>query len=259
MIDKSIIENAELVIYDKDGVLTEEGKLIPDAIDLVHYFREKGKKQVVFTNNSTNHPDKVMGQLRDMGILVDGIMSSSLITAEYCKAAALKSVYIVGEEGLYQVFREEGFDIVEDDPDAVVVGMDRHLTYEKLVIATRAILGGSRFICTNPDPSYPTPRGLEPGAGSMIAALAASTGQKPEIIAGKPAATGYEFLMNKYGVTSEKTIMIGDRFETDILGALKLGITGIVVKTGVAKTRSNPGRYGEYEAPVIQSLSDLII
>ena len=148
--------------------------------------------------------------------------------------------------------------IGDEKPDAVVVGMDREVTYEKLAIATRLIRDSSRFIATNSDPTFPTSRGLEPGAGTMISALQTSAEREPEIILGKPNVWGYEFIKNRFQVTYGDLLMIGDRYETDIIGAVGLGITSFIVNSGVAATRKDPGRYKDHpEVPVIMSFGEI--
>ncbi|MHA2251762.1 MAG: HAD-IIA family hydrolase [Candidatus Kariarchaeaceae archaeon] len=256
---KSLYSNAELIIFDSDGVLVEEGKALPAAVSIVNISKNLGKEVVIFTNNSTTHPSEFHKRLTRQGFQIEHIITSGMLAVEYCKREGIEQVFVIGEKGLVKLLEDNNIKIMGDQAKAVVVGMDRTLTYEKLAIATRIIRQGGRFIATNPDKSFPTSRGLEPGAGSMIAAIEASTDRRPEIVLGKPASWGYDFITKKYNVASENALMIGDRYETDILGAINAGIPGLVVGTGVASTRINPGKFENYpEVPVITNFIALI-
>lgn len=232
------IHNFGTFIFDSDGCLVEEGQALPGAIELLNLLLENGKRIVIYTNNSTSHPRDVSTKYHNLGLMVDKVVNSGLLAARYCQKQGINKVFYVGETGLENVLTESNISISSElDVDAVIVGMDRTLTYEKLALATRMIRSGSRFIATNPDKSFPTPRGLEPGAGSMIAALVAATDVSPEIILGKPEIWGYNLILEEYGILPQDAIMFGDRFETDILGARNAGIQGVLIGTGVSKSR----------------------
>jgi len=256
---RQLIENAELILFDSDGVLVEEGDPLPGAIDLVEQLINQGKKVVVLSNNSTKHPNTMKEQYQRKGLKITTIINSGITTARYCRDHAINRVFVVGEWGLIDLLQENQIHVTDSHPDAVIVGMDRDLTYEKLAVATRLIRSGATFIATNPDRSFPTSRGLEPGAGSMIAAIAASSDIEPEVIIGKPNEFGYQLALKQFELDPEQCVMIGDRYETDILGALKAGIPAFVVNTGIASSREYPGRWQDNpEVPVVQSLTDLL-
>jgi 4-nitrophenyl phosphatase len=116
----------------------------------------------------------------------------------------------------------------------VVVGLDRSLTYEKLKIAGQRILAGAAFIATNGDATFPLPNGeIAPGAGSLVSAVATMTGQQPYMI-GKPAAPMFEAALRYFGVPAAHALMIGDRLDTDILGAQSVGMRSALVLTGIS-------------------------
>jgi 4-nitrophenyl phosphatase len=141
--------------------------------------------------------------------------------------------------GLIEPLKEAGFDLThgeqvpEHDVVAVAAGMDRDLTYEKVKIAIRLIFDGAEFVATNTDGTYPTPAGLSPGTGMVIGALQASSGVTPTII-GKPERAIFEAAMKALDADLATTAMIGDRAETDIWGARRLGIPTIGVLSGVS-------------------------
>ena len=141
-------------------------------------------------------------------------------------------VYVIGEAGIRQALAEAGF---PEDPAAarlVVVGLDFGLTYDMLKTATLRINAGADFIGTNGDLTFPLPEGIAPGNGSVLAALQAATGVKPLVI-GKPEVAMFEVAVERLGVEPGQVVMIGDRLETDILGAQRAGLKTILVLSGV--------------------------
>lgn len=232
-----VLKQSKLVIFDSDGCLVEEGIPYKYVDKLIGLLKQLGKQVVIFTNNSTKHPDVLLKNFQSLGIQIDHVINSGKLAVEYCIQNEIESVYILGEEGLMNLFKENKIAIDNKQVEAVIVGMDRTLTYERLAIATRFIRNGAKFIATNPDKSFPTERGLEPGAGSMIAALEASTDKKPDIILGKPNVWGYQMILEQFQVKDVDSVMLGDRFETDILGAQRIGIPAILMQTGVMADR----------------------
>ena len=130
-----------------------------------------------------------------------------------------------------------GFHLVEGRAKAVVVGIDFNITYNELRAATLLIRGGADFIGTNPDTSYPTPEGIAPGAGSILALLEAASGRPPTII-GKPMRGMFDAALNVLGTQPQDTLMVGDRLNTDISGAKSLGMQTALVLTGVESRES---------------------
>ncbi len=154
-------------------------------------------------------------------------------------------MHILGGDGLRQIIAEAGFTLVDDGAEVVVVGLDPQLTYEKLKRATLLIRAGAVFIGTNDDRTFPSPDGLSPGAGSLIAALAAATDQTPSLIAGKPHPQMFQVALELLHTKPTETLMIGDRLNTDIEGAVQLGLRTALVLTGVstrAEVDSTPAK-----------------
>ena len=141
-------------------------------------------------------------------------------------------IYIIGEQGLIDACSEQGYIHDEVDAKAVVAGFDRQLTYEKLKNATLLLRKGLPFIGTNPDLTFPTPQGLVPGAGSILAALTAASDVKP-LIAGKPEPIMYQIALERLQLSPSQVLVVGDRPETDIAGAQKIGCHTALVLSGV--------------------------
>lgn len=166
-------------------------------------------------------------------------MTSSYATALYLKerGACGASVFIVGEEGPRVELSAIGMEIVSDGVDVhvdyVVVGMDRHFTYEKLTKAQQAILNGAQFIATNRDATYPLEGGkVVPGGGALVAAIEVATGVAPVLI-GKPEPTAMQKLLNLARTLPEEAVIVGDRLDTDVLVGKRLGAVTVLVLTGV--------------------------
>ena len=141
-------------------------------------------------------------------------------------------VYIIGENGLKTALAEAGFFHSEEKVIAVIGSMDRTIDFWKLKRATLLIRAGIPFYFTNPDRTFPTPEGLIPGAGAILAALEAATDVKA-IIAGKPAPALFDLALERLGTLPEHTLAVGDRLETDILGGQNVGCKTAAVLSGV--------------------------
>lgn len=225
------------LLIDLDGVLFRGSTALPGAADFISWLREGGITFRLVTNNATLTQAQYVTKLARMGIEVreEEVFTSALATALYLRRQNQdgQTAYVIGEEGLLSALKGADIRIVEDRPDWVVVGLDRHVTYEKLAIAALALEAGARFLGSNPDKSLPTERGLLPGAGAIQAALVAATGREP-IVVGKPQPLMLQLAMEQLGGTVEDTAMLGDRLDTDIQGALALNMPAILVLTGVS-------------------------
>ncbi len=224
-------------ILDMDGVLWRGQKQIGDLRAIFSTLQRKGLGVVMATNNASRSSEQHLGVVQSFGVEnVDPwqIVSSSDAAAGYLKAKYNQGarVYVVGEPPLRSVLEKAGCEITDTNVDAVVAGIDRTITYEKLSKATRLIRKGAEFIGTNPDKTFPMPDGLAPGAGSILAAIEAATDVPPKIV-GKPSPVMYEIAMQRLRTQPEETLVVGDRLETDIVGAQALGCKTALVLSGV--------------------------
>ena len=173
-----------------------------------------------------------------MPIDSDDVLTSPDATAmhvsETCGTHA--RVFAIGEDGLVRSLVAHGLRLTGDPEraDAVVCGLDRRLTYDRLRRACAALRRGAPFVATNPDRSLPTEAGFLPGNGATLAYLEAATGIAPVVI-GKPSPTMLQIAMARMGVTPRETVMIGDGLETDILAGARAGVGTILVLGGVTK------------------------
>jgi 4-nitrophenyl phosphatase len=225
------------LIFDMDGVLWRDNTPLLDLKRFFNTLTNHGYQFVLATNNATRNTAQYQEKLLSFGVNLtpQQIINSPMATAYYLQKKFPQGgpVYIVGEYGLVSTLAEKGFYQSETNVLAVVAGLDLHITYEKLKIATLLIRSGVPFIGTNPDKTYPSPKGLVPGAGSILAAIEAATDVKPVTI-GKPEPTMMEMALLEMGTSPSTTMVVGDRLDTDILAGQNSGCLTTLVMTGVS-------------------------
>lgn len=224
------------LILDMDGVLWKDNESIGDLASIFQKINQMGLSVVLATNNATRTVEQYQEKVRGFGVELAPwqFVNSAHATASYlCKTfPGGGPIFIVGSDALRDTLAKAGYCYREENVLAVVAGMDRVLTYEKLRRATLLIRSGIPFIGTNPDKTFPTPEGLTPGTGAILAAIQASCDQEP-VICGKPAPEMYHIAMQRMNLTPEETLVIGDRAETDIIGAQAIGCRSALVLSGV--------------------------
>ena len=240
--------NIRALIIDMDGVLWHGDQPLPGLTDFFKTLRDQKIPFILATNNARLTQEQYVTKLAKMGVSVnrDEILTSSMATALYLAEHTIPSetrVFVIGEDGAKQPLIERGFTLtglyeLNDDKgnngaDIVVCGMDHSLSWDKLATATLNIRAGAKFIGTNADTTLPTERGLTHGNGAILAALTAATGITPTII-GKPEPIIYQQALALLGTDPAYTVAIGDRLETDILGAVNTGIRSLMVLSGVS-------------------------
>lgn len=245
-----------------DGVLWAADHPLLDMPAFFDQLRAMGIPVVFATNNGTRSVAMYVERLAGFGVFVEPwqVVNSAIATADYMARAFPMGgpVFVVGEAGVIEALQERGFPLAQkgEDPIAVVAGMDRAMSYNKLAKAALLIRAGKPFIGTNPDLTFPTPYGLVPGAGATLAYLESATGVAPVII-GKPEPYLYQFSIERLGLHPEETLAIGDRLETDILGGQRTGCPTVLVLSGV----SDSAQAAAWQPPpdlILPNLADLI-
>jgi 4-nitrophenyl phosphatase len=236
MTDTTILPGLRALIVDMDGVLYRGNYVLPGTRGFLAFLREQGICFTLATNNATKTPQQFVERLAGMGVTIqpEEVMTSALATASYLASIAAPGtrVFVVGQDGLRDALLEAGFVLVEDEAEYVVAGMDFRIGYERLAQATLQIRAGARFIGTNPDRTFPSERGIVPGAGSLLAFLETATDVKPTVI-GKPATAMIEQAIERMGAEPGTTAVLGDRLETDILAGQRANLPTILVLSGV--------------------------
>jgi 4-nitrophenyl phosphatase len=233
----SILRPIRSLLIDMDGVLWRGDEPQPGLEPFFAFLRRHDITFMLATNNATLTPGQYTAKLADFGVTVspESILTSSLVVAAYLADVAPSGarVYAIGETGLEQALEEQGFTLDDELADFVVVGWDRNLSFEKLTKASLLIHRGASFVGTNPDVSYPTEQGPAPGNGAILAALEAATGVSP-VVTGKPEPRMYEEALRRLGASADSTAMIGDRIDTDMAGAARVGLTTVLTLSGIA-------------------------
>jgi 4-nitrophenyl phosphatase len=222
-------------LIDLDGTMYRGKELIQEARDFVSVLSEKNIPYLFVTNNSTRTPAQVAEKLKQFGIHADEkqVFTTSQATANYLyEQKPGGSAYVIGEEGIQSAMKEKGFTFKEENPDFVVIGLDRDINYEKLATACLAVRKGAVFVSTNGDIAIPTEQGLLPGNGSLTSVIAVSTQTSPVFI-GKPESIIMEQALGVLGVPKEDTLMVGDNYDTDIMAGMNAGLDTLLVHTGV--------------------------
>lgn len=232
----TIRNEIECWLTDMDGVLVHENHPLPGAAELLRQWTDAGTPFLVLTNNSMFTPRDLSARLRASGLNVpeESIWTSALATADFLRSQIPGgSAFVIGEAGITTALHEAGFIMTETAPDYVVVGETRNYSFEAITKAIRLIVGGARFIATNPDATGPSLDGPMPATGAVSALITKATGMEPYVV-GKPNPMMFRSAMNKIGAHSENTAMIGDRMDTDIVAGIEAGLHTILVMTGIS-------------------------
>jgi NagD protein len=246
-------------LIDMDGVLVREEHRIPGADRFLERLRERGAPFLVLTNNSMYTPRDLAARLRPNGLEVpeEAIWTSALATANLLESQRPGgSAFVIGEAGLTTALHGVGYTLTDKDPDYVVLGETRTYSFLRITLAIRLVLGGARFIATNPDPTGPAPEDPLPATGSVAALISRATGIAPYFV-GKPNPLMMRYALNTIGAHSETTAMIGDRMDTDVVAGLEAGMYTVLVLTG-STIRDDVDRYPYRPSRIVESVADLL-
>ena len=248
-------------ILDMDGVIYREDHLIEGAAELIALFQEKEIPFLFLTNNSAPTPEDLVVKLRHLGI--DGLgprhfYTSAMNTADFLSSTSPQcTAFVIGEAGLLSALNDAGIANDTIRPDYVIVG-EGTPTLDKLHKAHQLIEKGARLVATNPDNWCPVARdATRPGAGATVAFLEASTGQRAYYL-GKPNPYMFASAARRLGsVGLSEVVMVGDTMETDIRGAVEIGMRAYLVLTGSTRL-SDLASYVYQPTCVLESVADLI-
>ncbi|MEK4627511.1 MAG: TIGR01457 family HAD-type hydrolase [Solibacillus sp.] len=230
--------NYKAYCFDLDGTIYRGRAEIESAVKFVHYLQQQNIEPFYLTNNSSKTREMLQQILANIGIQapLEHIYSSSLATAKYvAKICPEKRVNVVGEDGIRQALFQEGIEITEEQSAVLVMGIDRQMTYEKLVKASTYVQNGAQLIGTNGDIKFPREDGFAPGNGSFVHLVANVAGVSPTFV-GKPSPVMLQIIAEDHHFSKEEMIMVGDNYDTDILCGIHFGCDTIHVNTGVTPT-----------------------
>ena len=242
MKDLGAIQKTECFLFDLDGTVYLGDSLLPGARDLLGYLDENSISYFFLTNNSSRSRKDYSTKLAGFGLQAseDRIFSSGMATAIYLKKQKPGArIYLVGTPSLEEEFMDFGFELVQEEPDYVVLGFDTTLTYQKIHKLADFVVEGRPYIATHPDINCPTWDGFMPDIGSIMAMIKSSTGRDADVIVGKPNPLMVEAIVELTGIEPGRLSMVGDRLYTDIAMA-KAGIKTVLVLSGETNRRDLP-------------------
>ena len=223
----------DTLFVDLDGVVYRGRNAVPHAVDVLSTF---GGRVLFVTNNASRTPKTVAAQLNGYGL---SVTAADVVTSAQAAAAHLVTlvppgarILVTGGDGLVEAVTEQGLRVVTsvDEADAVVQGYSPKLAWKDLAEASYALARGIPWVASNTDMSVPTARGIAPGNGTLVAAVASATGRVP-IVTGRPHAPIMELARSR--AHSDRPLVIGDRLDTDIAAANAAGMESLLVLTGV--------------------------
>ncbi|NOK60643.1 MAG: HAD family hydrolase [Chloroflexi bacterium AL-W] len=247
-------------LIDMDGVLVHGSEMIPGANEFIKRLETNNAKFLVLTNNPIYTPRDLNARLKriDLQVPPEAIYTSALATAQFLHSQRPGgTAYVIGEAGLTTALHDVGYTITDVNPEYVVLGETRMLSYQQLTQAVRCVGDGARFIATNPDVSGPGDGGLVPACGAIAAMIAAATGVQPYFV-GKPNPLMMRTALRTINAHSEESVMVGDRMDTDIIGGTGSGLETILVLTGVTK-REEIERFPYRPTQVVDSVADIVV
>ncbi len=240
----------DVVFFDLDGVIYIGPHAVEHSAQVVAELKRRGIGCCFVTNNASRTPMEVAMHLSDLGIPTE---ESEVVTGSQAGAGLIldfvgpgTKVLAVGGPGVAAALVDRGLIPVfssDDHPEAVMQGFGPQLSWSDLAEATFAIRGGVPWVATNMDATFPTPRGLAPGNGSMVMAVMHATGRRPDAVAGKPEKSLFDEATRRTG--AQRGLMVGDRLDTDIAGGNRAGMQTLLVLTGVCTAEEAAAAHGD--------------
>ena len=254
-----LAEKFDTFLFDLDGVIYLEGKVLPGVIESMEKLREDQKQIRFLTNDPRPERSEMVEKLKGLGIEAhqEEVVTSGWASGRYLRDKQVNKVFVVGSQGLQTELENAGLSCVtEQQSDAVVVGSDIDVKFRDIYLACMQIHGGARFIATNVDPTFPTSKGPAPATGSVVAAIETAV-SRPPIVIGKPEAFMFDAALD--GVDRSRAVMIGDTPESDIQGAANTGITSVLMKSDQHNGHPASLKSGHQANYTITSLHDLFM
>ncbi len=245
-------------LIDMDGVIYGNDLLIPGADKFIEQLQKRKIPFLFMTNNSQRTPLDTVNKVAKMGIKIkeENVYTSAMATASFLSFMEPKgTAYVLGEGGLITSLSQEGYILVNNNPDFVVVGEGRNFTLEMVNNAVDMILHGAKLIATNLDPSPKKIGWNNLGIKAIVAMIEEATG-KTAFSVGKPSPVMMRAARKYLGLEAKETIIIGDTMDTDILGGIQLGYTTILTLSGVSK-KENLVHFAFKPDLIVNSVADI--
>jgi len=230
------MESIEAVFLDLDGTIYLGNSLIDGASDFLTRLEDRGVRRYFLSNNSSRSVAQYLSKLRSMGIIAseEEVLLSTHDLLRWLESQSISETYLVGTRGMMEMLTSAGVCCESGAPQAVVLGYDTEISYEKLSVASEHLHNGVPLIASHPDIVCPSPVGGLPDVGAYLALFEATTGVKPSMICGKPNASMITGVLDEIGLDPGRCAMIGDRIYTDMAMAEASGVHGVLVLSGEA-------------------------
>ena len=267
-----LVARYDHVLLDLDGCVYVGEDATPGAVEALAALRAAGKGVAFVTNDGRRSGEEYVRKLWGLGFkasLEEVVTVGGAVQHVLAETERWRSAYVVGAAVMHRHVEEAGLKIVNGRdvpvPDVVVVAAHDDFTYGELRGAVQAVVAGAALVCAGRDPVFPMPDGLWPGTGAVVAAVEAATGAVAENL-GKPAAQPFLTALERLGAgPASRTLVVGDRLDSDLAGAAAAGLDGAIVLTGAttaAEARA-AGVLGEDAGPapvaVAASLAELVL
>lgn len=252
------LPDCEAVLVDVGGTLLHGDQAIPGASDFLFALKKKRKPFFIVANNVTESTQEVLQKLKHIGaaVSIENMITASQSAIAYAQQHNIQSVHIIGSETQRQEWADAGFHTHADRPDAIIAGIDVHMTYDTLTQLMRMMHEGARLIALSQSMFHVTPVGATPGVGPLLQYLHAVTGKRPEIIAGKPSLTFFQYCISRVGVPAAHTAIVGDQMGADMTFAEEYGMVSALVLSGQT-TREDLREHAYQPDYVVESVDSL--
>lgn len=265
MIDHHALQCKKLFLFDLDGTLYLGERLFPGVTDLLALIRQSGGQYRFLTNNSSRSVDAYVQKFARLGVSArpEDFLTSvdALIAHLRAHGGEGRRYYVCGTESMKSQLRAAGFTVAEkrEDANALLMGFDTELTFQKLEDACILLGQGVPYLATNPDWVCPTSYGFVPDCGSVCEMLWRATNRRPLVI-GKPEPAMPRLAMAQAGVSAQETLLVGDRIYTDIASGANAGIDTLLVLSGEAKEADLPAADPRptFVLPDVQALFNIL-
>jgi NagD protein len=245
------------IVCDIDGVILRDNRPLPGAVDFTQRLLKEGSPFLFLTNFPSQTPGDLRNRFLGAGLDVPEIhfYTSAMATIEFLRdqAGEARRVYVIGEGALVHALYDAGFILSDNEADFVVLGETQSYHFDMIEKAAHLILGGARFIATNPDVAGPYGR---PSCGALAAPIERITGRAPFYV-GKPNAVMMRAALRHMKAHSEEAWMIGDNMETDIIAGIQTGMRTVLVLSGVSQETDLP-RFAYRPHYVVAGVSEVL-
>lgn len=254
------LRNKKGFICDMDGVIYHGNTLLDGVKEFVDWLNKNKKRYLFLTNNSQKSPQELSQKLKRMGLDVSAehFHTAALATASFLKSQGASTAYVVGDAGLTNALYNVGITLNDVDPEYVVIGETENYNFDNICKATRLVNKGALLIGTNSDITTPTEKGEMPACKALIAPIEYATGRKAYYV-GKPNPLMMRAAMERFhelGIHSPDVAMIGDRMDTDVIGAIESGLDSVLVLSGVS-SRETVKRFPYRPRLILNGVGDI--